>query len=315
MSTPSTGFAPPPRHEKIVKPFATAQNPTTMTTTPAGNTFTLGGDLVINRLGYGTMRIVGEGAWGEPKDPGNARSVLRHAVKLGINFIDTADAYGPEISERLISEALYPYPSDLVIATKGGLTRQGPAKWAPVGRPEYLHQCVEMSLRRLRVERIDLYQLHRFDPKVPVEESLGKLQELQQAGKIRHIGISEVNRAEVERAQKAATIVSVQNKYNIGERSSEDALRYCEANGLAFIPWYPVAAGKLAKPGSILDHAAKKHNVSLGQLALAWLLHRSPNIIPIPGTSSLEHLEENTAAANLHLSEAEWAEIEKQAAA
>lgn len=258
------------------------------------------------------MRIVGDGVWGEPKDPGNSRSVLRHAVKLGVNFIDTSDAYGPEVSERLIAEALFPYAKDLVIATKGGLTRSGPNQWQPVGRPEYLHQCVEMSLRRLRVERIDLYQLHRIDPKVPVEESLGKLKELQEAGKIRHIGLSEVTAAEIQQAQKTATIVSIQNKYNIADRASEDALKYCDANGLGFIPWFPMAAGKLAKPGGVLDEAAKKHGATLGQLAIAWLLHRSPNIIPIPGTSSIEHLEENVAAANVHLSEEQWAEIEAQ---
>ncbi len=285
-----------------------------MTTTSAASTttFNLGGDLTIHRLGFGAMRIVGDGVWGEPKDPGNSRSVLRRAVELGVNFIDTADAYGPEVSERLIAEALFPYAKDLVIATKGGLTRSGPNKWQPVGRPEYLHQCVEMSLRRLRVERIDLYQLHRIDPKVPVEESLGKLKELQEAGKIRHIGLSEVTAAEIQQAQKAATIVSIQNKYNIADRASEDALKYCEANGLGFIPWFPMAAGKLAKPGGVLDEAAKKHGATLGQLAIAWLLHRSPNMIPIPGTSSIQHLEENVASAKVQLSEAQWAEIEQQ---
>ncbi|MHB1699317.1 MAG: aldo/keto reductase [Acidobacteriaceae bacterium] len=243
------------------------------------------------------------GVWGEPKDPGNSRSVLRRAVELDVNFIDTADAYGPEVSERLIAEALFPYAKDLVIATKGGLTRSGPNKWQPGGRPEYLHQCVEMSLRRLRVEHIDLYQLHRIDPKVPVEESLGKLKKLQEAGKIRHIGLSEVTAAEIQQTQKTATIVSIQNKYNIANRASEDALKYCEANGLGFIPWFPMAAGNLAKPGGVLDEAAKKHGATPGQLAISWLLHRSPNMIPIPGTSSIRHLEENVASANVHLTE------------
>ena len=282
-------------------------------TAATSGTFTLGGDLTVNRLGFGAMRITGEGVWGEPKDPGNARSVLRHAVKLGVNLIDTADAYGPDVSERLIAEALYPYPADLVIATKGGLTRQGPSRWQPVGRPEYLHQCVEMSLRRLRVERIDLYQLHRIDPKVLVEETLGILKDMQGQGKIHHIGLSEVNAAEIERAQKTVNIVSIQNKYNIGDRSSEAALKHCEQHGLGFIPWFPMAAGKLAQPGGVLDAAAKKHGATLGQLALAWLLHRSANMLPIPGTASLAHLEENVAAADLHLEPAEWAEIERAA--
>src|ERR1700735_5018250 len=222
------------------------------------DTFLLGGDLTVNRLGYGAMRITGEGIWGEPKDREEARKVLRRTIELGINFIDTADSYGPEVSERLIAEALYPYPKDLVIATKGGLTRQGPNKWAPVGRAEYLTQCVEMSLRRLRLETIDLYQLHRIDPKVPVEESLGALKEFQDAGKIRHIGLSEVSPAEIERANKTVKIVSVQNQYNLSDRQHEKALKYCEEHKLAFIPWFPVAAGKLAQPGGPLDQVAKQ---------------------------------------------------------
>ncbi len=274
--------------------------------------FQLGGDLPIHRLGFGAMRLTGEGIWNEPNDPQQARKVLQRAVELGINFIDTSDAYGPEVSERLIGEALHPYPSDLVIATKGGLTRTGPQQWHPVGRAEYLHQCVEMSLRRLKVERIDLWQLHRIDPKVPVEESLGKIAELQQQGKIRHVGLSEVKPAEIEQAQKILPIVSVQNRYNIGDREHEDTLEYCEQQGIAFIPWFPVAAGKLAQGGGPLDTAAKRHGASVSQLALAWLLYRSPVILPIPGTSSVEHLEENTAAAALKLDHAEWSSIEEE---
>ena len=281
----------------------------------ASGTFTLGGDLTINRLGFGAMRITGQGIWGEPKDAEEARRVLRRAIDLGVNFIDTADAYGPEVSERLIAESLYPYPKDLVIATKGGLTRQGPNKWQPVGRPEYLTQCVEMSLRRLRVERIDLYQLHRIDPQVPVEESLGALKTLQKAGKIRHIGLSEVKPAEIEQASKTARIVSVQNRYNVRDREHEDTLRYCEKNELAFIPWFPVAAGKLIALGGPLGETAKRHGISVAQLSIAWLLHRSPVMIPIPGTSSVAHLEENVGAAGVKLSPEVWNAIEKAAAA
>jgi aryl-alcohol dehydrogenase-like predicted oxidoreductase len=267
----------------------------------------------VNRLGFGAMRITGEGIWGEPKNPEEARKVLRRAIELGVNFIDTADSYGPEVSERLIAEALYPYPKDLVIATKGGFTRQGPNAWIPVGRAEYLKQCVEMSLRRLRVERIDLYQLHRIDPKVPVEESLGALKELQDAGKIRHIGLSDVNPREIEQAKETARIVSVQNRYNISDREHEETLNYCERNGLAFIPWSPVAAGKLAQSDGPLGDAAKRHGVAIAQLSIAWLLHRSRVMLPIPGTSSVAHLEQNVAAADVELSDAEWSEIESKA--
>lgn len=276
-------------------------------------TFTLGGDLTVNRLGFGAMRVTGQGIWGEPTDPEEARKVLRRTVELGVNFIDTADSYGPEVSERLIAEALHPYPKDLVIATKGGLTRSGPNKWAPVGRPEYLEQCVELSLRRLRLERIDLYQLHRIDPKVPAEETLGKLKELQQAGKIRHIGLSEVSPEEIERAQKVVKIVSIQNKYNLTDRAHENALQYCEKHGLGFIPWFPVAAGKLAQTGGPLDTLAKRHQATVAQLSLAWLLHHSPVMLPIPGTSSVKHLEENVAAAGVKLSAEEWRKLESQA--
>jgi pyridoxine 4-dehydrogenase len=279
----------------------------------ASGTFKIGGDLEIHRLGYGAMRITGKGIWGEPKDPETCRQVLRRAVEAGVDFIDTADSYGPEVSERLIAEALHPYPKNLVIATKGGLTRSGPDRWAPVGRAEYLTQCVEMSLRRLRVERIDLYQLHRIDPKVPMEESLGALKKLQDAGKIRHIGLSEVTADQIQKAQKIVTIVSTQNEYNLSDRKSEDALKFCEKNNLGFIPWAPVASGGLAGRGGPLDQASKRHNATLAQLSLAWLLHRSPVMLPIPGTSSLEHLEENLGGADLNLDENEWAEIEKAA--
>src|SRR5277367_1753153 len=274
---------------------------TTLLTESAG-TFALGGDLTVNRLGYGAMRITGEGIWGEPRDRVEALKVLKRAVELGVNFIDTADAYGPEVSENLIAEALYPYPKDLIIATKGGFTRSGPNKWAEDGRPEYLRQCVEMSLRRLKVERIELYQLHRIDRKVPVEESLGALKEFQKAGKIRHIGLSEVSTAEIERANKTVKVVSVQNQYNLSDRRHEKALKYCEEHKVAFIPWFPVAAGKLAKPGGVLDQAAKKHGATVAQLSLAWLLYHSPVMLPIPGTSSVKHLEENVAAAEVQLS-------------
>lgn len=274
-------------------------------------TFTLGGDLTVNRLGFGAMRITGEGIWGEPKDPEEARRVLRHAVELGVDLIDTADSYGPEVSERLIGETLYPYPPGLVIATKGGLTRSGPNEWHPVGRPEYLRQCVEMSLRRLRLERIDLYQLHRIDPKVPVEETLGVLKDMQAAGKIRHIGLSEVTPAEIVRARKTVEIVSVQNRYNLGDRAHEDTLRYCDEQGLGFIPWFPVAAGKLAQTGGPLDEAARRHGATVAQLSLAWLLHRSPVMLPIPGTSSAKHLEENVGAAGVKLSSEEWQALER----
>jgi pyridoxine 4-dehydrogenase len=279
----------------------------------ASGTFAIGGDLTINRLGYGAMRITGEGIWGEPKDRENAKKVLRRAVELGVNFIDTADSYGPDVSERLIGEALAPYAKGVVIATKAGLTRQGPNRWLPVGRPEYLTQQVEMSLRRLKVERIDLWQLHRIDPKVPVEESLGAIKKLQTQGKIRHVGLSEVKPHEIDQARKVIEIVSVQNQYNIGDRQHEDVVEYCTQHKIAFIPWFPVAAGKLAQPGGKLDAAAKAHGATVSQLSLAWLLQHSPVILPIPGTSSVDHLEENIAAANVKLSTAEWKEIEASA--
>ena len=277
----------------------------------ASGTFSLGGDLPIHRLGFGAMRITGPGIWGEPKDRDEAKRVLKRLPDLGVNFIDTADAYGPEVSENLIAEALHPYPAGLVIATKGGFTRQGPNKWAIVGHPEYLRQCVELSLRRLKLERIELYQLHRIDPQVPVEDSLGELKKMQQEGKIRHIGLSEVSVKEIERAQKTVAIVSVQNKYNIADRTHETVLQFCEKQGLGFIPWFPMEQGKLNNPGSALEQAAKLHKATTAQLALAWLLHHSPVLLPIPGTSSVKHLEENVAATTLKLSEAEWQSLEK----
>jgi len=288
---------------------------TTFANASASGTFLLGGDLRIHRLGYGAMRITGEGIWGEPKDPENAKRVLRRAIELGVNFIDTADSYGPEVSEQLIAEALYPYPKDLVIATKGGFTRSGPNRWAPVGRPEYLRQCVEMSLRRLKLERIDLWQLHRIDPKVPVEESLGAIKEMQKQGKIRYVGLSEVTPEEIEHAKNILPIMSVQNRYNLTERSYEKTLLYCQHHKLGFIPWFPVAAGKLARSGGPLDQAAKKYHATAAQLSLAWLLHHSPVMLPIPGTTSIEHLEENIAASAVKLGAEEWKTIEADAVA
>ena len=283
------------------------------TATHIAKTFKLGGELEIGRLGYGAMRITGKGIWGEPADREAAKKVLRHAVELGVNFIDTADSYGPAVSERLIGEALAPYAKGTVVATKAGLTRQGPDKWLPVGRPEYLTQQVEMSLRWLKKDTLDLWQLHRIDPKVPVEESLGAVVKLKDAGKIRFIGLSEVSVEEIKQARKMVEIVSVQNEYNITNRKSEKVLEYCEREGIAFIPWFPVAAGKLAQPGGKLDELARKHDATVSQLSLAWLLQRSPVMLPIPGTSSIEHLEENVKAADVTLSDAEWAELEAAA--
>jgi aryl-alcohol dehydrogenase-like predicted oxidoreductase len=280
----------------------------------ASGTFLIGGDLPVYRLGYGTMRLVGEGTWGEPKDPEEARRVLRHAVELGVNLIDTADAYGPEVAERLICEALHPYPPGLVIATKGGITRQGPAKTEYVGRAGYLIQCVEMSLRRLKLERIDLYQLHRIDPRTPLAESLGALHRMQEEGKIRHIGLSEVTPHQIELARRMINVVTVQNRYSLADRRHEEALRYCEHERIGFLPWYPIAAGKLLKPdhpsAQTLSQIAARHQATVAQLSLAWLLQRSPVMLPIPGTSQIAHLEENLAAAGLELSAEEWAEVE-----
>jgi aryl-alcohol dehydrogenase-like predicted oxidoreductase len=286
-------------------------------TAAASGTFLIGGDLPVHRLGYGTMRLVGDGAWGEPADPEEARRVLRRAVELGVNLIDTADAYGPEIAERLIAEALYPYPPGLVIATKGGITRQGPAKTDYVGRAGYLIQCVEMSLRRLRLERIELYQLHRIDPRTPLEESLGALRQMQEQGKIRHIGLSEVTPPQIEDAQKIAPIVTVQNRYSLADRRHDETLAWCEPRNIAFLPWYPIAAGKVLKSDQpfapILAQFATRYSVTPAQLSLSWLLHRSPVMLPIPGTSKVTHLEENIAAASLKMEPDAWAEIEASA--
>jgi pyridoxine 4-dehydrogenase len=267
------------------------------------STFTLGGDLEVRRLGFGAMRITGRGIWGPPADPDGARQVLRHLVELGVNLIDTADSYGPEVSENLIAEVLHPYPEGLVIATKGGLRRTGPGEWPRDARPERLKECCEGSLRRLRLERIDLYQLHSPDPAVALEDSLGVLEELQDEGKIRHIGISNVSLEEFERAREVVEVVTVQNRYSLVDRHSEDVLEACEELGIGFIPWFPLATGDLANPGGPLDEIARAHDATPGQVALAWLLARSRVILPIPGTSSVAHLEENVAARDLRLTD------------
>jgi pyridoxine 4-dehydrogenase len=264
-------------------------------------TFAIGGELPVNRLGYGAMQITGPGVWGPPRDPGEAIRVLRRAVELGVNLIDTADSYGPYVSEELIREALHPYQDDLVIATKAGLVRTGPGEWHPVGRPEYLRQQAEMGLRRLGVERIDLFQLHRIDPAVPLADQLGVFVELQKEGKIGHIGLSEVSVAEIKQAREYAEIATVQNLYNLSNRQSEAVLDYCTAEGIGFIPWFPIATGELAKPGGTLDTLSTRTGATPAQLALAWLLHRSPVVLPIPGTSSVAHLEENVAAGAITL--------------
>jgi pyridoxine 4-dehydrogenase len=283
---------------------------TTKTKMAINTTWKLDGDLTVNRLGFGAMRITGEGIWGWPPDRQNALKVLRRAVELGVNLIDTADAYGPETSELLIAEALHPYPKGLVIATKGGLTRPGPGQWVPNGRPEHLKQAVEGSLKRLRLERIDLYQLHTVDSKVSIEDSLGALKEMQDAGKIRHVGLSNVDPDEIARAQRIVPIVSVQNRYNIEDRKSENVLVYCEKKNLGFLPWFPIGGGGGLKPENPLNVAAKAHAVSVVQVALAWLLERSPVMLPIPGTASLAHLEQNVAAAKLKLTPEEWKAID-----
>ena len=280
----------------------------------AAGTFTIGGDLVVNRMGYGAMRITGPGIWGEPKDPAEARRVLQRALELGVNFIDTADAYGPEVSERLIAEALYPYPRGLVIATKGGLLRPSAGQWEPDGRPQHLRAACEGSLKRLKLERIDLYQFHHIDPKVPLEDSLGELARLRTEGKIRHVGVSNFTVEELARGRHVVPIVSVQNRYNVGDRASEDVLAVCVRERLAFIPWAPLGSGsadRLEKneSGKGLEAVAKARNVSVLQLAIAWLLVKSPVMLPIPGTSSVEHLQEDVAAASLRLSAAEMATI------
>jgi len=272
-------------------------------------TFTLGGTTPVTRLGYGSMQLTGPGVWGDPADPAEAVRVLRRAVELGVTFIDTADSYGPFVAEELIREALHPYPDDLVVATKAGLTRSGPGDWRPVGRPEYLRQQCELSLRHLGLERIELYQLHRIDAKVPLEDQLGELVLLQQEGKIRHIGLSEVSVAQLRQAQEIATIVSVQNLYNLANRSAEDLLEHAEAEGIAFIPWFPLATGNLAGDGGPLDRLSAELGASPSQLALAWLLRRSPVMLPIPGTSSVAHLEDNLAAAEIELTDEQEAQL------
>jgi pyridoxine 4-dehydrogenase len=269
-------------------------------------TFAIGGNTTVNRLGYGAMQLTGPGIWGPPKDPEEAIRVLRRAVELGVNFIDTADSYGPFVAEELIREALHPYPEDLVIATKAGLTRSGPGDWRPVGRPEYLRQQAELSLRHLGLERIELFQLHRIDAKVPLAEQVGELKLLQDEGKITHIGLSQVSVEELQEAQQTATIATVQNLYNLADRSAEDLLEHAEANGIGFIPWFPLATGELAEQGGKLDEIAGELDASPSQLALAWLLRRSPVMLPIPGTSSVDHLEDNLKAAELELSDEQF---------
>ena len=286
--------------------------PDTSTSRPVhgSGTFRLGGDLEVHRLGFGAMQLPGPGVWGEPSDRANALRVLRRAVELGVDFIDTADAYGPFVSELLIREALHPYPDGLVIATKAGLTRQGPDRWAPVGRPAYLRQQVELSLRHLSLERIDVLQLHRIDPDVAVEDQVGELATMRQEGKIRHIGLSEVTVDQIEVARRIAPIVSVQNRYNLADRTSEPVLAHAERHQIGFIPWFPLATGELARPGGPLATLADRRGAAPSQLALAWLLRRSPAMLPIPGTSSVAHLEENMAAAALELSDDDMKELE-----
>jgi pyridoxine 4-dehydrogenase len=271
--------------------------------------FRIGGDLSVHRLGFGAMRITGKGVWGEPRDRAEAIRVLRRAVELGINFIDTADSYGPGVSEEIIAEALYPYPAGLVIATKAGFDRPGPDQWTENGRPEHLRAACEGSLRRLRLERIDLFQLHRIDSKFPAEDQLGTLKDLQTQGKIKHIGLSEVSVAQIEHARKIVPIVTVQNRYSVADRGAEAVLDYCERENIGFIPWFPLGSGKLSAAGSVLARAAARLNITTSQLALAWLLWRSPVMLPIPGTSRVEHLEENIAAASLKLDENTLREI------
>ena len=277
--------------------------------------FAIANDLRVARMGFGAMRITGKGIWGEPKDRAEAIRVLRRAVELGVNFIDTADSYGPHVSEELIAEALHPYPADLVIATKGGFERPGPDRWTENGRPEHLIAACEGSLRRLRVDRIDLYQLHRIDPKVPAEDQLGTLKSLQAAGKIKQIGLSEVNVAQIQHAQKIVAIATVQNRYSVTDRGSEVVLEYCEQHDIGFIPWFPLAAGRLSGPDSPIGRVATRAKATPSQVALAWLLWRSPVMLPIPGTSSVQHLEENVATAGLKIDDSELRNLRQSASA
>jgi pyridoxine 4-dehydrogenase len=272
-------------------------------------TFSIGGNLPVHRLGYGAMQLTGPGVWGQPADRAQAIAVLRRAIELGINLIDTANSYGPYVSEELIREALHPYPKGVVIATKAGLARTGPGRWIPLGRPEYLRQECEMSLRRLGVERIDLFQLHRIDPKVPADDQFAVLRDLQKEGKIRHVGLSEVSVAEIEAARRIVTVATVQNQYNLAYRNYEDVLDYCSRENIGFIPWFPLATGDLAKPHGALTRIARHLGVQPAQVALAWLLKRAPVMLPIPGTSKVKHLEENTAAALLHLDDSIMEEL------
>jgi pyridoxine 4-dehydrogenase len=269
------------------------------------------GDMTVHRLGFGAMQITGAGVWGPPKDPAEALRVLRRTVELGVDLIDTADSYGPYISEELIRQALHPYPRGLVIATKAGLTRTGPGQWHPVGRPEYLRQECEMSLRRLGVERIDLFQLHRVDEKVPADEQFGLLRDLQNEGKVRHIGLSEVTIEQIKAARRIVPIATVQNRYNLTDRASEAALEYCQKEQIGFIPWFPIASGELARSGGVVDRIARAAGATPAQIALAWLLAKSPVMLPIPGTSSVKHLEENCAAALLKLSATQVSELDR----
>ena len=295
-----------------MKSTSAAQSSAERPAAKAGD-FVIGGDLRVHRLGFGAMRITGKGIWGEPKDRTEAIRVLRKSVELGINFIDTADSYGPSVSEEIIAEALYPYTKEMVIATKAGLERPGPDQWVPNGKPAHLRQACEGSLRRLRVERIDLYQLHRIDDKVPAEDQLGTLKDLQAEGKIKHIGLSEVSVAQIEHARNLVPVVTVQNRYSVLDRGAEDVLEYCEGANIGFIPWFPLGAGQLSAAGSKLAKIAEQAKITPSQLALAWLLRRSPVMLPIPGTSQVAHLEENVATAAVKIDDGTFQELNKLA--
>jgi aryl-alcohol dehydrogenase-like predicted oxidoreductase len=294
-----------------IEPTAKSSRQSNARPAEASGTFLIGGDIPVRRLGFGTMQLTGSGVWGEPADHTEAIAVLRRAVELGINLIDTADSYGPEVAERLIAEALHPYPADLLIATKAGFQRPGPSRWVEDGRPEHLRSAVDGSLRRLRLTRIDLLQLHRIDPKVAMEDQIGVLVDLQREGKIRHIGLSEVSVKQIEAVRRITPIVSVQNRYNLVDRNSEDVLEYCTRENLGFVPWFPLATGELAKHEGPLTRAAKRINAQPAQIALAWLLRKSPVMLPIPGTSKVKHLEENTAAALIELDDSTMQDLER----